>query len=408
MLAKKVNHRINPFTAAAAYTTIAGEVHAIPGSGTYRIRLNEVPDENYTHATSGSPLYIRTPGGVVFAEVATSPGLNEFRVDYEYKTGWVEFNSANADDIILCDYRGTGSPTTAEVINSLQYGIPMIAEFLFGDGSDGDATISSSTALSPASGENVVFKQYDNLTINASQTLSLDSSGRGMILCVAGVLTMGASAQISVAGNGGSGGSGTSTAGNDGGAGAWGGGGGGGGVGGIGGAGGGNDVLFGPGQGVGGAGGLSNNGAGGHGAATVWSKEHFWRTLQNFMIYGAGGGAGGGNIGHLGRPGGAGAGFLIVYCNILDISSGARFNASGEDGVDSVNTDAGGGGGGAGGAVLVAAQRIVGATEATLESTFIDSSGGSGGSSGGTGSGVGGDGSDGPKRGVELYEYNVR
>ncbi len=410
MLRKVVNHRLNPFTAANTHAVITDEVHAIPASGTYWARLFEAPDSTYVHATSGSPLYIRTVGGTVFSEVSSSPGLNEFRVDYTYKTGWIEFNSGNADDIILCCYRGTGSVVTAELVNALQWLRP-VAPFFAGDASDSDLTVSSNTALteSPASSL-IAFKQYDNLTINSSIELSLNSAANGMIITVAGLLTMNSSASISVSGNGGAGGvaTGAGTSG-QGGEGAFGGGGGAGGSGGAGGDGGTTPIEpFSIGRGVSGAGGAqgANNGAAGVAHDIISPTDHYWKELTNLMLYGAGGGAGGGN-GTDGHYGGAGSGFLIINCNVLSVATGAMFDASGGNGQSTGVNGRGGAGGGAGGVAVIAANQIVGDTAANVEANMVDVSGGAGSTCDEGAGGTGGNGADGYKRVIELHEYNV-
>jgi len=48
-----------------------------------------------------------------YAEVATAPGVGEFQVDYQFKTGMIRFNAADATDNIQVTYEGTGSPILA-------------------------------------------------------------------------------------------------------------------------------------------------------------------------------------------------------------------------------------------------------------------------------------------------------
>ncbi len=73
----------------------------------------------------------------------------------------------------------------------------------FGDGTDGDVTISSNTDLGSSN-----FKQYNNLTINSGVSLTGNS---GMIIKIKGVLTFGSSTStINVNGKGGAGGANSS------------------------------------------------------------------------------------------------------------------------------------------------------------------------------------------------------
>jgi len=398
MLRQIRNYRFNPFTATNTFTVITDEVHAIPSSSPYWVRLHEVPDQSYTDPTSGTPVYIRNADGMVFTEVSGSPGLNEFRVDYTYKTGWVEFNSGNAGEIILVCYRGTGSPVEAEIVNALQWFQPATPIF-GGDGSDGDVTISADTALAenPA-GSGIALKQYTNLTIATGVTLSLASGVHGMVLAVQGRLKLEANAVIDVAGRGASGGPGADSDGARGGCGAFGGGGGGGGYSTTGGNGGGDAPLFAPGAGQGGSGGSSGvNGS--NGSKLIIADDLYWRILSNILVYGAGGGAGGGPYG---GSGGSGGGFVIINCNVLELASGVSFQAKGSNGANSGHQNGAGGGGGAGGIILILANRVIGGTAPNVQSTNCDVSGGSGGS----GYSNGGAGADGYKKVVELYEYN--
>jgi hypothetical protein len=75
----------------------------------------------------------------------------------------------------------------------------------YGDGSDGDLTISSDTELSVPNkngsydGE-IVVRQYNNLTVNA--TLTTDQPGRGLLIYVKGDLSISSSGKISMTARG--------------------------------------------------------------------------------------------------------------------------------------------------------------------------------------------------------------
>jgi len=402
MLRKLVNFRWNPFTESNSYTVITDEVHAVPATSPYWVRLKEVADEDYTDPTSGTPVYIRTAGGTPFAEVSTSPGLNEFRVDYDYKTGWVEFNSGNAADIILVCYRGTGSPVEAELVNNLQR-FETATPYFGGDGSDGSLTVSSNTQLAedPA-GSALVYKQYTNVLIEAGYTLSIASGCHGLVLAVQGKLELESGAKIDVNSRGAAGGAGGggSANGAEGGVGGYGGGGGGGGSATYEGGRGGSPYGMG-GTGRGGSGG----GVGAAGSAGVravrFEDDVCWRSLVNQYVPGAGGGGGGAD----GGAGGAGGGFILVNCAVFAINSGT-LEAKGAVG-NNGGSGAGGGGGGGGGTIIVLADRITGPhSHSYIQGTLCDVSAGAAGSGGG-GGGNGGAGAAGYKRVIELYSYNI-
>jgi len=410
MLTLQRNDRIDPFTGVRTGSEITDEVHAIPGSGTYRIRLFEDPDPDYTHPTSGTALYVRTVGGTAFTQVSSAPGLNEFRVDLTYGTALVEFNSGNAGEVVYVCYRGLGAPAAAEVPNTLQLLQPASAYF-GGDGSDGDLTLSGNTNLSESpAGSGVAFKQYDNLDLSG-YTLSVTGAAKGIILCVRGVLTMDASTVIDLDGKGMSGGAGQTFGYRDGLPGATGhpriGGGGGGGAMNYanGGAGGGL-------PGIGGAGTSAANRDGMDGAnALVGPLDQAWRFAENWL---PGGGGGGGAAGTWedGGAGGAGGGLLVIQANVISAASGLSITAGGSNGSTAANGGehgSGGGGGGAGGTVIIVAHRIVGRTAAQIEAA-CSVSGGAGGTGGSGNSSTGGDGGDGASgyaRCVELYSYNL-
>jgi hypothetical protein len=392
MLRKVTNYRFNPFTAATAFSTITSEPHLIPASGTYWVRLNEVPDETYVHATSGTPLYVVDYSGNTFTQTLSTPGLGQFRADYTYKTGWVEFNSGNADTPIKISYRGTGSPVEAELINSLQRFEPATAVFC-GDGSDGEISIAADTSWSESpSGSGIVLKQPANISISSGFTLSIAAGVRGMILAVAGRLKMDGGV-ISVVGRGGAGGTG---AGDNGSSGGFGGGGGGTTVGFTSGGDGGGVVnngitaLFCPGAGKGGSGQVYGGAAAEAGQNLVLSGDgSYWRSLVNQMVYGAGGGAG-----NNADDGGAGGGFIIINCNILEVTSASRIGAYGGAGAGSQ------GGGGSGGTVVIIANHIKGYSASDIQTTNVEVYGGAATTYGAAGAA-------GYKKVVEMYEHNV-
>ena len=62
--------------------------------------------------------------------------------------------------------------------------------FLFGDGSDGDVTISANTNLASALDGDIVYRNYMNLTINSGCTLSVSNRCKGLWIRVRGTLVL--------------------------------------------------------------------------------------------------------------------------------------------------------------------------------------------------------------------------
>ena len=62
--------------------------------------------------------------------------------------------------------------------------------YLFGDGSDGDVTISANTDLVSTLNGDIVYKNYNNLTIDAGCTLSVSNMCKGLWIRVRGTLTL--------------------------------------------------------------------------------------------------------------------------------------------------------------------------------------------------------------------------
>ena len=282
----------------------------------------------------------------------------------------------------------------ADLDNPDQYKADVGAE-LYGSGADGDVTIAADTEVTQT-------MYYDDLTVDAGQSLTLNDATRGsiMILFVKGILTVNGS--INVNGKGAAGGAGGAGGGDSG-------------AGGAGGAGAGLLLIFAKTVVVGAAGDISGNGVdgtvGGDGTAAGGSAGS-----------GGGGGAGGriilitssytnaGTVQATGGSGGA-AGTRNVQAGNQDVNGtigtvgtasilfGATYGTAGggSGGTASPHTNSGGGGGGsfraAGGA---GGNRVVGVagTDRSLDYTFPDwlatkledsDNGGGGGGGGGGG-----------------------
>lgn len=74
-------------------------------------------------------------------------------------------------------------------------------KYLFGDGTDGDLTVSANTNLASTLNGDIVYKNYRNLTINTGAILSVSNPCKGLWIRVRGTLTLDGS--ISMTGKGG-------------------------------------------------------------------------------------------------------------------------------------------------------------------------------------------------------------
>lgn len=105
------DYRYNAFDDVAEPLAISGEIHIIPSSSPYTIRLAEVPQKT---TPSGISLTI---AGTAASEVAATPAAGEFWVDYNtgadndenWNTGTIQFNSADAGKTVVVNYNGIGT-----------------------------------------------------------------------------------------------------------------------------------------------------------------------------------------------------------------------------------------------------------------------------------------------------------
>jgi hypothetical protein len=104
-----VANRFDPFTEDLVPVPINSEYHAVPPTSPYWVRLHEVPIEEI-------PSAVNITG---YQEVYTDPTTNQFRVDYAYGTGYIEFHSSAANQGVNVTYRGLGSAITAGAFNKL-------------------------------------------------------------------------------------------------------------------------------------------------------------------------------------------------------------------------------------------------------------------------------------------------
>ena len=219
---------------------------------------------------------------------------------------------------------------------------------LFGDGSDGDVTISVDTTLA-AGADGVKVLRYNNLTINAG--VYLEANAVVLVLLIKNKLTI--NGTIRMNGRGGAGGASGDPP-QNGGVGAFGGGGGGsytsdryGGIGGGPGTGI-NTHPFQAGWGGGGSGG--NVGPGGEGKIYLSILKNPLIFELAHPLYGGGGGGAGPNGGS--GAGGAGGGGIWIEANEIEWGASGLISANGINGVNGTGYGSGGGGG-AGGFIQV-------------------------------------------------------
>lgn len=243
---------------------------------------------------------------------------------------------------------------------------------IFGNGADGDATISGDGALSGN-------MYYNNLTVNSAVNLSVPCYK----LFVKGTLTNNGRIYTSVGtspgtatplGKGSARGNSNSGNGNPGSANLW-------GIGGVGGTGG---------NGAGGTGGAGGSVGGSYTAASGSGKHLF--DLTNAILWppppgqsqttipggGSGGGGGAGSGSSAGGHGGNGAGSMLVVAQYL--TGTGTFEAVGEDALPANGNNEGGGGGGGGGLVILVSRTALAST-----SLSVNVNGGLGGAGMGTG-----------------------
>jgi hypothetical protein len=105
--------RYNQWIDALEPLTITNEVHTIPLSSPYEVRLNEVPQK-----TDPSSLVVKyTSSGTALTEKAEQPAEGQFWPDYNtsangdenWNTGTLLFNSADAGKEITVSYKGLGT-----------------------------------------------------------------------------------------------------------------------------------------------------------------------------------------------------------------------------------------------------------------------------------------------------------
>ena len=255
----------------------------------------------------------------------------------------------------------------------LGFGLP----FPFGDGSDGNVTVSGTTSLASHD-----IKQYLNLTIASGGTLNTSASSSAVLilyvkerLYVAGTIDMNAKGGATADGDdanrfAGSGGGGGSS----------------GGIGSLAGEDG-KDTIQ-----AGGAGGVSNGGVGAAGAAisTIQKANLRMRTdARNLIVnsMGASGGRGS-DFNSLEVAGGNGGGGILIFASEVAVASSGIIRANGGAGTAATGANDGGGGGGGGGLIYVVTRRL------TNSGGSITATGGAGGAGFGTG-GAGGAGAAG-------------
>lgn len=330
-------------------------------------------------------------------------------------------NSTTSEFTLAALTAGAGVSITngaGSIIVSQTPGSPALPAGLYGDGSDGDVTISGNTTLTRD-------MYYNNLTVNAGFTLNPG----GFAIYVKGTLTVQATGFISrngangvsatVATGGAAGAAVTGTTIGSGGAGTA----GATGVTGVGAQGAAPTAITGYGGagGASGTGGSGGSGAGGASRAGGTLTSRIWRNLGSQWKLEAGGtfggtgtgGAGGGsgagdgtNTGRGGGGGGSAGGGVLIICDIINNSGSITANGgAGGNGAAGAagNTGGGAGGGGGGGGRVAIFANIITAAGTT---TANGGAGGNGAAGFGTGtSGTGG--ASGSSGRITLFEAST-
>ena len=146
----KQNKRVIGFELA-----IFNEQHVVGTTGIFTstpdfIRLIEVPLQE-------SPSTVAIPG---FSEVTTTPGTNEFRVDYT--SGRIEFHSSKNSTTVFVTYKGKGSIIDAEDVNELQTPVGVALN------SDGEITTGHVKPVSISTNIAHDFTFPNDLTVNGN------------------------------------------------------------------------------------------------------------------------------------------------------------------------------------------------------------------------------------------------
>ena len=316
-------------------------------------------------------LIAKTTTDILTNKTITDPSNNVAANGLNTTTGIVTISGATAPTV--------GQVLTASSSTVALWKIPTVAKGIFGNGADGNVTISTSVTL-------LRDMYYANLTITSSGTLI----PAGFRVFISGTLNIAAGGVIQAnGGNAAAGIAGASivmkTIGQSAGA------GGGGGTSGAGTAA--TTISTNRIGGNGGNGGSGSSGAGGAastaaaGPTVVNGSTQFcyqtiaaitFKDLGNNVVYGgAGGGGGGGAGGSVAGGGGGGGGVLLVVCAV--ISGAGALQANGGNGATSANTNGGGGGGGGGGVLILISDN------ATSFTGTLSANGGTNGAANGTG-----------------------
>jgi len=104
----KINQR-----PVGSFPTIINETHTVGITGVFTVTLNEI--RLIEVPVQEVPSSVAIPG---YSEVLTSPGTNEFKVDYT--NGRITFHPSKMGNTVQVTYKGRGSIIDAEDVNELQ------------------------------------------------------------------------------------------------------------------------------------------------------------------------------------------------------------------------------------------------------------------------------------------------
>jgi hypothetical protein len=152
---------------------ISDEAHTIPSSAPYRIYLHHIPRQE-------TPSSVGIAG---YTEVfETAPDEGEFRVYYGISgAGCIEFNEADASDVIAVDYNACGTVVWAQLINQIQDLLEAIDSDL--DGKVDSAESADSATNATKFGNNTLTQIQDMFyPVGSIYTNAIDDTNPGTLL----------------------------------------------------------------------------------------------------------------------------------------------------------------------------------------------------------------------------------
>lgn len=142
-----VDYRFDPFLNAFNVKPISGEIHQIPTTSPYEIKLVEVPQK-----TDPSTLHISFSNGQALTEVAAQPAQGQYWPDYltkahgiaDWNTGTILFNAQDAGKTVVVSYNGIGTLVDSRIASQLTVNVSSSTQ------PDRDAIVSTAVSYDSA------------------------------------------------------------------------------------------------------------------------------------------------------------------------------------------------------------------------------------------------------------------